>query len=183
MGWSYYCDPKFGKNQLVEKMRRPGYLSPGYTMLESRVVGNNFWFLFETPDKVKAIGLTLMQSGGRDGYGWGEKGIDETWGPCELNCPLTLLAKADAPLNEHARAWREKVVEYHKTKKERRTLVKPGAVVNYGGELYRLERSLGRKGWEVERESDGMPMRMKAHQVARSKVVPTETTSAALAQT
>lgn len=45
---------------------------------------------------------------------WIYKPIDETMGPCEVDCPLSLLNAVQCPDSEYARKWREEVRKYHK---------------------------------------------------------------------
>jgi hypothetical protein len=155
MGWSFACDPRFNKKALVAQLRSPGYLSPGYEMLKSSVVGNNFWYLYRQPDGQIYIGLTLMKGGGRN-YGWGEKGIGESWGPSEVNCPLAYLDEASAAPNSFATEWREKVRQYHADKKSRPAYAEGQIWEAYSGRQYRLVWNYpNRRGWEVKDMTDG----------------------------
>lgn len=171
MGWTYACDPRFDRKAQIEMFRRPGgLLGPGYTLLRSSVVGNNFWYLYSNPDNVITIGLCLMKGGGR-GMGWGYKGMDETWGPVELNCPLKYLSLASAPRG-HAVEWRERVRAYHAAKRARPKL-KAGMRVRYGPQCYTLVEVHwrgARHGWWVTGD-DGKDYRMRAHQLAKSEVL------------
>lgn len=172
MGWSFACDRSFDRAAQIAMFRRPGgLLAEGYTLLQTSVVGNNFWYLYRNPDNRDVIGLCLMQSGGRNS-GWGYKGIDEEWGPTEVNCPLTLLKLASEPRG-HAVEWRERVRAYHAAKKARPKWA-PGMRVKYGDVLYTLEnpdfRGV-RYGWTVHGDS-GQRYRMRAHQLARAEVQP-----------
>jgi hypothetical protein len=174
MGWSFSCDPAHTRAKQVEKMRQPGYLSTGYKMLVSTAIGNNFWYLFTTPDNVTMIGLTLMKGGGR-GYGWGEKGMSEDWGPTEVNCPLSYLKLAGPPVNDNARDWRERVVAFHAAKAARPE-PHTGMVVEYGDRQYRLTEvhwKGPRSGWCAVGIEDGQGYRIKAHQLRQAKVVNT----------
>ena len=148
MGWSFYCDPSKDKKYLINKLRSPGYLSEGHEMLKSSVVGNNFWFLFKNPDGKIVIGLTLMKGGGANS-GWGEKGMDETWGPNEVNCPLSYLDEA-SPAEGYAIEWREKVRAYHAAKKARPAYAEDQVWQSpYENRQYRLyhKRAGSLKGW------------------------------------
>lgn len=169
MGWSFSMNPSFGRAELITKLRAPGYLSQGYEMLESSARGNNFWFLMRNPDGRVTIGLTLMKGGGRNS-GWGEKGISEEMGPCELNCPLSYLDKASAP-EGYAIEWREKVRAYHAAK-QNRPKATAGAVVRFCEHEYKLIEPAGpRKGWRVVRVSDGAKYRMPSSYIARATFI------------
>lgn len=159
MGWSFYADSRIDKKAIVQKLKEPGSLAPGYEMLDSAVVGNNFWYLMRAPDGEVTIGLTLMKSGGA-GYGWGTKELTESEGPNEVNCPLRFLDKASPP-KHYAVEWREAVREYH-TVKAARPAYAAGQLWQYpNGPSYRLISKLqGRKGWIVEcSEHKGIPYR------------------------
>ena len=163
MGWSFYGDSRIDKKAIIQKLKEPGSLAPGYEMLDSAVVGNNFWYLMRAPDGEVTIGLNLMKSGGA-GYGWGTKELTESMGPNELNCPLRFMDKVSAP-KHYAAEWRERVRAYHAEQAKRkvsRPAYAEGQLWQYpNGPSYRLISKLhGRKGWIVEcSEHKGIPYR------------------------
>lgn len=84
MGWSFRMNRNIKKKELVEELISPNSLSPGYSILEHRIVGNNLWYLYSRPSGTKTIGLFLLASGGN------EMG----WSSCErLYLPLPLQAR------------------------------------------------------------------------------------------
>lgn len=169
MGWSFAYDTSFGRQQLIEKAHKPGYLSPGYTVLRVMPVGNNLWYLYQTPTGGKTVGLTMMAGGGRT-MGWGEKGIDENCGPSKFDCPLALIDNATAPESQYAYDWRQKVRRFHAAKKARKAGLIPGCVVTYGIDSYVLQEKLpGRRGWRV-RSSLGHAYRMSIRQIAQAQL-------------
>jgi len=143
------------------------------TVLAHRVIGNRLWFLAQTrtSDHVgrKWIGLTLIDC--RHGEA-AVKRMDETAGPCYYDCPLAFLKQADAPMGMYAGAWREQVRAFHANRLARRAAIRPGLRVAYGEHTYVLRRSLGRPGWDVARESDGLVFRLKSRQLGRAAVLP-----------
>lgn len=155
---------------LLAHFRDPGFLSPGYNQIKSAIVGANYWYVFSMPGGRKGIGLNLiLRSQGEYGY----KGLDESMGPCEVNCPLSLLALADspAPAFVHAIEWRRKVREYHEARAARPALVS-GLVLTYGGQDYRLYAPADekRRGWYVHAVSTGALYRMAPRLLNQSKV-------------
>lgn len=172
MGWSFAYSPAFKKADQVAEFRGGGFWAAGIKVLDDAVVGNNYWALLERPDGSKTIALNMMKGGGRNS-GWGYKGLDETMGPYQYNCPLRLINAAGEPANENAAEWRNKVREYWANQKERRAGAlkpQPGMVVEYGGKEYVLRGPAGpRLGWQVDR--GGCIYRMKASQLAQAKVV------------
>ncbi|MDQ0072603.1 hypothetical protein J2W34_004408 [Variovorax boronicumulans] len=143
------------------------------TVLARRAIGNRLWFLGQTRAGENAgrkwIGLTLIDC--RNGE-VAVKGMDETCGPCYYDCPLSFLAQADAPTGPYAGLWREKVRAFHASRSARRTAIRPGVRISYGTEVYVLQRCLGRRGWDVERESDGQAFRMKSRQLGSAALLP-----------
>ncbi|PBI87800.1 hypothetical protein BKP43_38660 [Variovorax boronicumulans] len=143
------------------------------TVLAHRVIGNRLWFLAQTRTGERAgrkwIGLTLIDC--RHGEA-AVKCLDETCGPCYYDCPLSFLAQADAPMGPYAVTWREKVRAFHVARTAKRAAIRQGARISYGGRTYVLCRSLGRRGWEVARESDGYVFRLKSRQLGNATVLP-----------
>lgn len=170
MGWLFMNDAGANKATLVQRFRAPGYWNDGAELLADRVVGNHYWAAVKRLDGEHAgrvfIFLALMKSGGPNS-GWGYKDMDETIGPFYYDCPLALLNMAtDPPYGPYAAEWRQGVRDYH-AKRAARPKPVAGLVVQYGGNAYRLTGPAGpRRGWNVTRCSDGLPMRMKARQLS-----------------
>ena len=144
-------------------------------VLAHRAIGNRLWFLAQTrsgeqPGR-KWIGLTLIDS--RRGE-VAVKCLDETVGPCYYDCPLAFLAQADAAGGPYAGPWREQVRAFHANRSARRAATRPGARVAYDGQTYVLKHSLGRRGWTVLRERDGLILRMKARQLRDAALLPVQ---------
>lgn len=171
MGWSFRTDTNYDRAALMVDLQNPTRLSPGYVALEHRFVGNHHWYLMSTPEGRKIIGLDLMAGGGRgsEKMGWGCKGMIEESGPSQLDCPLSLLAMADAPVG-YAIEWREQVVAYHARQKARAAVIKPGAKVVLNDKIFTLRESMGRKGWKVMSE-EGYAYRMTTRTIARANLV------------
>lgn len=145
------------------------------TVLAHRVIGNRLWFLAQTRTGERAgrkwIGLTLIDC--RNGEA-AVKCLDETCGPCYYDCPLSFLTQADAPVGPYAGPWRDKVRAFHTDWAAKRAATRPGARVVYGAHVYVLRRCLGRRGWDVERESDGLSFRLKSRQLGNATVLPSQ---------
>lgn len=168
MGWLFTWDST--KEQLLERLRASSRFTEGHELLHSSVVGNNHWYLMKNHSTgLIFIGLDKMAAGGKD-EGWGYKDMSEFYGPCEVNCPLSFLARASEPTG-YAIEWREKVRAYHAKRKVKKGLCQ-GSVVKYGGHDYRLMNPAGpRKGWNVYRVSDNVPFRMNAQQLSRAEII------------
>ena len=165
MGWSFsYVD--VGRKAHIESLTSKRRFGEDYEPLEHRVVGNNVWQLvLYKPTGRKLITLDLIAK--ERGGGWGYKGLDEDMGPCEVNCPLSLLNKASPVTEGYAVEWREKVRAYHARRKTAKP--EPGMVVKYGGDDYKLiEPWAPRKGWRVINVDSGNTYRMTARQLAEA---------------
>ncbi|MFZ3120386.1 MAG: hypothetical protein WA159_18950 [Variovorax sp.] len=143
------------------------------TVLAHRVIGKRLWFLAQTRVGERAghkwIGLTLVDCRGGEAA---IKSMDETCGPCYYDCPLAYLAQADAPVGPYAGPWREQVLAFHANRCTQRAAIRAGARIAYGEQTYVLRRSLGRRGWDVARESDGLIFRLKSRQLGNATVLP-----------
>lgn len=169
MGWdSEDRWSRMSRKEFAEVLASQDNFAKGYTPLAKRVVGNHVWQLVRGPDGVAFIALDIMR---REEGRWWRKGITEHMGPSAVDCPLSLLDRADSLPVEgigYAGEWRAKVRAYHAV---RAAAPKPesGMVVAVGPCRYRLESPFvapGR-GWLVSREGDGKQFRMSAKDVAR----------------
>jgi hypothetical protein len=115
MGWLFSYNVGEGREGLLKRLREPSRYGSG-KLIKSSAVGNNHWYVAESSNGERFIGLDLMKGGGRES-GWGYKDLCESMGPCEVNCPLSFLELAPVPDGEYAAGWREKVREYHAAKK------------------------------------------------------------------
>lgn len=167
MGWSFDTHD-VGRKAFIERITSQAHFSAGYTPLESRVVGNHIWQLIEHEGcKFIALDLIAKERGG----GWGNKGMDETWGPYHYDCPLSLLDKASPPRNESAAAWRERVRQHHAAKAARPRPI-AGLVVELCQHQYRLLEPHWKRGnWVAERVSDGERFRLSPRYLNQSKVI------------
>ena len=171
MGWTF-CWEMRSRQAMLIYLRRSTRLVDHWEVLKSTAVGNNHWYLYRNKETGRvSIGLDLMAGGGKDG--WGYKDLSEDYGPGQVNCPLSYLDQA-SEAEGYAVEWRQKVRQFHAQKAERPNLA-AGLHVIYGEAEFKLLNSAGpRRGWNVERTSDGRQFRMKAVQLARSQVVMQE---------
>jgi len=164
MGWSFEMIDR-GREEFIARVTSQKHYSEGYTPLEYREVGNKIYQLLRVEAQSRVmIALTLIAKH-RNG-GWGYKGLSEDMFPYEVDCPLSLLNKADPTPSASAQEWRAKVREYHASKKAK---IKPsaGMVLFLGGTQYRLDEphQNARKGWVVTRMTDGARFRARCHQI------------------
>lgn len=130
IGWS-------SKKALVEHLTSD--LSENNELIRHSVVGSNLWMLmFHKPTQEKFIALCLLKyvrGGGPRNNDWGYKSMDETAGPYEVNCPITMLRESTCTV-ESAVKWRKYAIAQHEKKKalaEAWKSVRLGDVVESGG--------------------------------------------------
>ena len=144
-------------------------------VLAHRAIGSRLWFLAQNRSGEHAgriwIGLNLIDC--RKGE-VAVKSMDESCGPYYFDCPLAFLDRASPPTGPYAGPWREKVREFHANRAAKRAVIRPGLRVSYGESTYVLRRSLGRRGWDVARESDGLICRLKSRQLGKATVLPSQ---------
>jgi hypothetical protein len=165
MGWCFSTEWA-SKKELVSYLQRPGRFSDNHRRLKSRVIGNCHWYLLEDLRTLKVIiGLDLLESGSKREPGWGYKSLSENAGPVEVCCPLSFLRQASPP-EGYAVAWRVLVEKEHEMQARLKDLVlSKGTSLLYAGSTYILQEDRGRRGWNVIRESDQRPFRMRLSQV------------------
>jgi hypothetical protein len=160
MGWSTGWDSRkelvkelLADNEMVHVIK---HASTNY--------GRNLWAVMEQNATGKRfIMLFLLQSYKGD---WGYKPVDESMGPVEVDCPLSLLDLAGDPEGQYAIEWRAKVRRYHARASARHKI---GDVVKVYGEEYKIVRKI-KRSWVGERLSDGRPFRLPT-----KKIVATQT--------
>lgn len=182
MGWT--CTYKPSDLSMLEFFQREGALtwsadSPNkYRVLDSGTVARTvFYAAVERIDPegtrdVFAVIFLLRWTTGH--YNLCYKDMDETMGPLEARCPERILDLLTPTDNEYANQWRHDCRQYHAKRKKTKTL-KEGQVLQYGGKSYKLLRSLGRRGWEVQLvTSPFTAYRMKTSQLVQCDLISTE---------
>lgn len=180
MGWDFFCDPAMNRKRVVEHCLAQSTWGERFTILRHSLVGNHLWIAVERKNDdgttERFIALDLLKGGGK-GSGWGHKGISESMGPCEVDCPLYMLDLVPPPKDsEYAAGWRERVREYHARKRDKREW-KAGQDINLFGRRYTLLEPRttwkGRKaGWYARGHETGQRYRVSAANMARAEVVP-----------
>lgn len=165
MGWSFEMFPR-SRKEFIDSLTTQRHFSPDYEPIRARVVGNHVWQLVRQVSANRTFICLDLIAKDRNG-GWGYKGLSEDMGPVAVDCPLSLIDAASEPINDYARAWREKVRAYHAKRKTGKPVA--GAVVTYGGNQYKLiEPWAPRKGWKVTSVPYGIEYRMSARQLAKA---------------
>jgi hypothetical protein len=116
MGWLYSYNIR-SKKEMVAYLRRPERFGQDHELLRATTVGNHHWYLCRNRlTGLVYIGLDKMTGGIKDG--WGYKDMDESVGPCEVDCPLSYLAQASQATG-YAIEWRFNVQDFHAKKSAR----------------------------------------------------------------
>ena len=169
MGWLF--SPSWAtRADLVRHLRRPERFGDRLELVRACVTGSHHWYLVrERATGLHWVGLDLLQSGRGDG--WGYKDLDESVGPCAVDCPLAYLAAPHADRDGWAAQWRERVRAYHAARQARPALA-AGLLVRFGGRVYSLLEPVGpRRGWRVRATDTGETYRMPAPYLARAEPV------------
>lgn len=164
MGYSFNVHPQ-PKSSFVEECISE--LKRDYTVISHAVRGNNLWIIVkEGEDKDPIIALYLLAS---QGGCWGYKSFAEVEHPYYYSCPLNFLEKV--PVKNQS--WRDKVKEYHARKSPNQRSVRPkvGDTVilpadkfpGFAGS-YLVTKTLGRKGYEIVRNGNGVTFRLNCRQ-------------------
>jgi hypothetical protein len=120
MGW-YYTNGATKATIVAELTSDAG---SNHKTLKHSVRGNTLFSVREYQrdgQPVRYIAVYLLR-GDRDAYGY--KPMDESMGPCELNCPLSFLDLVTAPDNTYSKEWRERVRAFHASQGAKRSRLK-----------------------------------------------------------
>ncbi|NLA66715.1 MAG: hypothetical protein GX856_00430, partial [Gammaproteobacteria bacterium] len=124
------------KDDLVEHLLRQD--NSNVEVVDHSLRGNNLWMLCRRKDDGKRFivlcKIQYCRDGGPPGRDWGYKDIDESMGPCELDCPERLLAQSDDD-SRYGVPWRAACREARKEAAARRKFIsslKPGDRFRYG---------------------------------------------------
>lgn len=108
------------------------------------------------------------------GYGWGYKDLEESCGPCEVDCPEKYLAMVPEPAGEYGPAWRERVRAHHAERRAAAAIIRdarPGDVVELKpGCTPRLltVKQVGKRHLVGSVDATGASYRIAARHVARN---------------
>lgn len=107
------------------------------TVLASAMVGSTYYAAVERlkangdREVIAAVCLTSHKPRAADGYVFGYKSMDETMGPCESECPASILDELTATDREYALAWRTRCRKNAARRKLERAkpMPKPGQTI------------------------------------------------------
>lgn len=139
MGWTFVQADYFKNGNVDRKAECDSYISLGDDMevVKSRMVGSTYYAAvrllkgLDTSGNIKlysresapVVGMVMLtQVRARDAFNFGYKVMDETMGPVETNCPITILDELSPTDDRAAYEWRQKCKESHAKRKLRQTL-------------------------------------------------------------
>ena len=186
MGWTWYQATQYKKGKVDRKAECDDYFmksnSKYYVVEKSSMVGNVYYAA------IRAIGtynykektvmaipkeyqyvfavVFLTSTNAKDVYNFGYKDMDETCGPCEADCPKSILELLTPTDSEWANQWRQRCYDNLERKKNSKWLTKLpfGSKVRFTFEdkAYILEKSapggqFKNWYWYVEEHGKYMP--------------------------
>ena len=110
MGWSSYHATHYKKGKVDRKAECDAQFTwDKHKVLKSTMKGRVYYGAVDTGDGV--VGVVCL-TGGQDRsdpyFNFSIKVIDETMGPCESECPKSILDLLTPTDSEYANAWRER---------------------------------------------------------------------------
>ena len=119
MGWTHYNSTYLKPNGEVDRKKElDSEFRNDYTVLKSAMVGTTYYAAIKKEATGEVFGyVALTSSWKKGGYNFGYKSMDETMGPNESKCPLSILSLLTETDYEYALEWRERCRRYHREKK------------------------------------------------------------------
>ena len=170
MGWtSYRVEPTYknGKVFIDRKAECDGHFDKNRCkILKSVMVGSTYYAAVAVDNEVIAA-VTLTRVDNKEYCNFSYKGMDETMGPCEDNCPKGILDLLTPTDDEYANDQRKRCYENLKKKRDPNALgnLPIGSVIKYKG-YDGKERTLikcdaayqfKRPWWKVVKENKYVP--------------------------
>lgn len=188
MGWTSYRASYWKKGNIDRKKECDAYFEEGlnkghYKILKSSMVGTTYYAavqhlvkyvgkneknesIYEPIENGKifaAIFLTSVDT--KDFFNFSYKDMDESEGPYQHKCPVSILKLLSPTDNEYAKEWRKACYKYHENEKSPNSLknLPIDAVINWttnvslksGLEPGQSKRLVKRKGYKTSYWFDG----------------------------
>lgn len=152
MGWTYQAAKFYKENGSIDRKAECDNMcnweneTKKYEVLKSTMKGRVYYAAGKETDKVtgntNVFAWVILT--GTDNKSWcnfGYKMMDETVGPCECDCPKSILELLTGPHNDYAREWRERCWANLSNKKSLSS-IKIGEVIEF---QYGMDRIRVRK--------------------------------------
>ena len=119
MGWTSYSASHYDKRGNVDrKAECDSMFGKESKVLKSRMVGSTYYAAVQdtkTNEVWGAVFLTQTAKNVWDNFAY--KDMDETVGPCECQCPMSIIKLLSPTDNEWANQWRQRCIEHNKEEK------------------------------------------------------------------
>lgn len=149
MGWTscyQWEKPSDVRDEILADYARQ---SDRFEVIDHKITsyGRNWWMLLrckkDDGTHEDIIVLYLIRPSYK-GSGCAYKDIEESMGPCEVDCPLSLLDKASDTTSKDAVDWRERVRAAHAARKAGANAFKAGQKVKLYRRVYTLIKKVKR---------------------------------------
>jgi hypothetical protein len=176
MGWTYtHKNSYISSKEYIEKNCLTWTSDThDYRVLDGGV--KNFRTYYGAVEKVAkdtgertVFAVIFMLNFVKDHYNFGYKDMDETCGPYQADCPERILKLLTPTTSQYAQKWRDDCWAKIKAKTPRKA-VGVGSKLKYGGTVYTVLETLGRRGFSVSSPS-GALYRLKSTQAAKAELV------------
>ena len=151
MGWTYYHATKYKANGKVDVAKEvESLIDLRYKILKGSVVGNAYYMAVKDTETEKVTGYVVLFRQVRDAYNFGYKLISEEAGPCECDCPKSILDLLSETDSEWAMDWRRKCVIRSEIKARERSKIAElkklplNAVIEFYAEFTSNDGSVGK---------------------------------------
>ena len=84
------------------------YNNDNFTIIDRKATnfGRHLWMLIQPKEGPSFVCLFKLSNYKGD---WGYKEIDESMGPAQWDCPVSLIQQADPPTTQYAIEWRAQI--------------------------------------------------------------------------
>lgn len=119
MSWDYTHAKYYNDNGTVDRKKEvESVISDDYRILKSAIVGGTYYGAAENIHNNEVIGIVaLTHVCSHDYFNFGMKLMDETYGPYEAKCPMSILKLLTSTDNQFAEDWRNRCVAYHESRR------------------------------------------------------------------
>ena len=149
MGWTEYHATHYKNGKVDRKAECDAYFIEGlnrgfYELLKSSMVGSTYYaavkplkksggkdengeyIYVDIPKNEQRVfaAVFLTSTNAKDYYNFAYKDMDESYGPCQCDCPKGILDLLTSTENEFANAWRKKCYENLSKKQDKNSLSK-----------------------------------------------------------
>lgn len=152
MGWTWYHATNYKRGNVDRKAEIDALWNDngGRTeVVKSTVKGSVYYGAIKSKEDGKVFAVVYKTgTDSKDYFNFGYKDMDETMGPCEAECPVSILDLLSPTDHEWALEWRERCRKNAVKSKKKRSLstLKEGSVIQF---VYPYEYSTYFKKGEV----------------------------------